>query len=162
MHSGAAIPRDVGDGPNGVGPSAGARTLHCCGQSKAVEEELQPEASVGRHFLPKRRKGQGMCPFEQGLSRWMVEKPRCGFSAERGGCAKLLFAVASLPLRSRGTSGFVQRGPANPARPGREQRYRENRVCRGDSEVPLLQVAAGSAFASSVNFAFRTSLLDWH
>src|SRR5579871_1971587 len=40
-------------------------------------------------------------------------------------------------LRDGGTSGSVQRGPANPARPGREQRYRINQVCRGDSEVPL-------------------------
>ena len=30
----------------------------------------------------------------------------------------------------------MQRGPANPARPGREQRYRVSQVCRGDSEVP--------------------------
>jgi len=39
-------------------------------------------------------------------------------------------------LPKRGTSGFVQRGPANPARPGREQRYRVSQVCRGDPEVP--------------------------
>src|SRR3984885_463160 len=31
----------------------------------------------------------------------------------------------------RGTSGSVQRRPANPARPGREQRYRDHAVCRG-------------------------------
>ena len=41
---------------------------------------------------------------------------------------------ARLPIR--GTSGSVQRGPANPARPGREQRYRVSQVCRGDPEVP--------------------------
>src|SRR5438876_10725555 len=39
-------------------------------------------------------------------------------------------------LPERGTSGSVQRGPANPARPGREQRYRECLGCRGSPEVP--------------------------
>ena len=42
----------------------------------------------------------------------------------------------SARLLKRGTSGSVQRGPANPARPGREQRYRVSQVCRGDPEVP--------------------------
>jgi len=37
----------------------------------------------------------------------------------------------------RGTSGSVQRGPANPARPGREQRYRVCLGCRRSPEVPL-------------------------
>ena len=44
---------------------------------------------------------------------------------------------ARLPIR--GTSGSVQRGPANPARPGREQRYRVSQVCRGDPEVPRFE-----------------------
>src|SRR5208337_1863463 len=44
---------------------------------------------------------------------------------------------ARLPMR--GTSGSVQRGPANPARPGREQRYRVSQVCRGDPEVPRFE-----------------------
>ena len=48
----------------------------------------------------------------------------------------LNFFVQSLRLLERGTSGSVQRGPANPARPGREQRYRVSQVCRGDPEVP--------------------------
>src|SRR5579859_6324739 len=38
----------------------------------------------------------------------------------------------------RGTSGSVQRGPANPARPGREQRYRERLGCRSSPEVPRI------------------------
>jgi hypothetical protein len=38
----------------------------------------------------------------------------------------------------RGTSGSVQRRPANPARPGREQRYRDHAVCRRVPEVPLI------------------------
>src|SRR5271165_5379286 len=42
-------------------------------------------------------------------------------------------------LPRRGTSGSVQRGPANPARPGREQRYRVSQVCRGDPEVPRIE-----------------------
>ena len=45
----------------------------------------------------------------------------------------------SARLPKRGTSGFVQRGPANPARPGREQRYRVSQVCRGDPEVPRFE-----------------------
>src|SRR5579859_8059239 len=36
----------------------------------------------------------------------------------------------------RGTSGSGQRGPANPARPGREQRYRDGLVCPRSPEVP--------------------------
>jgi len=39
----------------------------------------------------------------------------------------------------RGTSGSVQRGPANPARPGREQRYRVCLGCRRSPEVPLAE-----------------------
>src|SRR5438874_8895193 len=41
-----------------------------------------------------------------------------------------------LRLPERGASGSVQRGPANPARPGREQRYRERLGCRRSPEVP--------------------------
>jgi len=51
-----------------------------------------------------------------------------------------------------GTSGSVQRRPANPARPGREQRYRDHAVCRGVPEVPLIafcfQMTAGTRTAS--------------
>src|SRR5882762_4223882 len=43
---------------------------------------------------------------------------------------------ARLPMR--GTSGSVRRSPANPARPGREQRYRDRFVRRGVPEVPLI------------------------
>jgi len=43
----------------------------------------------------------------------------------------------------RGTSGSVQRRPANPARPGREQRYRDHVVCRGVPEVPLIEFLDG-------------------
>ena len=46
------------------------------------------------------------------------------------------FRVERLPMR--GTSGSVRRSPANPARPGREQRYRDRFVCRGVPEVPLI------------------------
>jgi hypothetical protein len=46
------------------------------------------------------------------------------------------FCVKRLPMR--GTSGSVRRSPANPARPGREQRYRDHFVCRGVPEVPLI------------------------
>jgi len=45
-------------------------------------------------------------------------------------------AARSARLPERGTSGSVQRGPANPARPGREQRYRECLGCRRSPEVP--------------------------
>src|SRR5579862_2192891 len=49
----------------------------------------------------------------------------------------------------RGTSGSVQRRPANPARTGREQRYRDHAVCRGVPEVPLIAAceAAHEKFA---------------
>ena len=43
---------------------------------------------------------------------------------------------ARLPMR--GTSGSVRRSPATPARPGREQRYRDRFVRRGVPEVPLI------------------------
>src|SRR6266480_6567928 len=42
-------------------------------------------------------------------------------------------------VSERGTSGSVQRGPANPARPGREQRYRDHLGCRRSPEVPLTE-----------------------
>src|SRR6202163_1961698 len=46
--------------------------------------------------------------------------------------------VTTARLPERGTSGSVQRGPANPARPGREQRYRERLGCRRSPEVPRI------------------------
>jgi hypothetical protein len=49
-------------------------------------------------------------------------------------CSRSL--TARLPMR--GTSGSVRRSPANPARPGREQRYRDRFVRRGVPEVPLI------------------------
>jgi DNA polymerase III subunit gamma/tau len=53
-------------------------------------------------------------------------------------CVRLKIAVEKLSrLPSRGASGSVQRGPANPARPGREQRYRDRLGCRRSPEVPL-------------------------
>jgi len=58
---------------------------------------------------------------------------------------------ARLPMR--GTSGSVQRGPANPARPGREQRYRVSQVCRGDPEVPRIAKAVFSCKFSVVSKA---------
>jgi DNA polymerase III subunit gamma/tau len=53
-------------------------------------------------------------------------------------CARLCFAVGFVRLLKRGASGSVQRGPANPARPGREQRYRERLGCRRSPEVPRI------------------------
>jgi hypothetical protein len=51
-------------------------------------------------------------------------------------CLRSRTLHARLPLR--GTSGSVRRSPANPARPGREQRYRDRFVRRGVPEVPLI------------------------
>ena len=52
-------------------------------------------------------------------------------------CVRLNIAVREIArLPERGASGSVQRGPANPARPGREQRYRERLGCRRSPEVP--------------------------
>src|SRR5271170_5543463 len=56
---------------------------------------------------------------------------------------------ARLPMR--GTSGSVRRSPANPARPGREQRYRDRFVRRGVPEVPLIRSAPGN-FRSRCHF----------
>ena len=54
-------------------------------------------------------------------------------------CVKLEAAAARYTrLPERGTSGSVQRGPANPARPGREQRYRDSLGCRRSPEVPRI------------------------
>jgi hypothetical protein len=65
------------------------------------------------------------------------------FFRESNPCVRLFSAVAPRTrLSQRGTSGSVQRGPANPARPGREQRYRVSQVCRGDSEVPRSEESA--------------------
>ena len=60
-------------------------------------------------------------------------------------CARLFFAAAqNARLPERGTSGSVQRGPANPARPGREQRYRDCLGCRRSPEVPRAENAVRS------------------
>ena len=54
-------------------------------------------------------------------------------------CAKLLHRGGALRARlpESGASGSVRQGPANPARPGREQRYRERLGRRRPPEVPL-------------------------
>src|SRR5262249_47390592 len=54
----------------------------------------------------------------------------------RSCCVRLKRGSRDERLPERGASGSVQRGPANPARPGREQRYRERLGCRRSPEVP--------------------------
>ena len=61
-----------------------------------------------------------------------------------GGVLSFGLQTRKARLPKRGTSGSVQRGPANPARPGREQRYRVSQVCRGDPEVPRIAKAVFS------------------
>src|SRR5260370_42205597 len=63
----------------------------------------------------------------------------------------------------RGTSGSVRRSPANPARPGREQRYRDHFVRRGVPEVPLIcsaQVLLRCDPRGRVGFVARLSALS--
>src|SRR6266446_5857318 len=70
--------------------------------------------------------------------RWKKPRPRSGWA----GSAVLEFSLRSREIArvpERGTSGSVQRGPANPARPGREQRYRDHLGCRRSPEVPLTE-----------------------
>src|SRR5213080_2137178 len=55
------------------------------------------------------------------------------------GCVRIFFSSRDERLPERGTSGSVQRGPANPARPGREQRYRDHLGCCRSPEVPLTE-----------------------
>ena len=63
-------------------------------------------------------------------------------------CVRLKPAAArGARLPERGTSGSVQRGPANPARPGREQRYRDCLGCRRSPEVP--RIVRSSQFSAS-------------
>ena len=67
--------------------------------------------------------------------------------------------AARLPMR--GTSGSVRRSPANPARPGREQRYRDHFVRRGVPEVPLICSAqacssgAGRTYSRPVRWSVK-------
>src|SRR5438874_6530778 len=64
-----------------------------------------------------------------------------------------------LRLPERGTSGSVQRGPANPARPGREQRYRERLGCRSSPEVP--RVFVGSASYWNLSMSYQVIARKW-
>jgi hypothetical protein len=74
--------------------------------------------------------------FLSGVSR-ACHAPR-KFAPSRP-CAKLLQRSGLLcgRLPESGASGSVRQGPANPARPGREQRYRERLGRRRPPEVPL-------------------------
>src|SRR3989440_12811621 len=68
-----------------------------------------------------------------------MEKAEAAARSGWAGDAVLDFSLHSREwtrLPERGPSGSVQRGPANPARPGREQRYRERLGCRRSPEVP--------------------------
>ena len=73
-----------------------------------------------------------------GRERLRIVVTRSGFVHVRSAVLEFSSAVARCLSRlpERGTSGSVQRGPANPARPGREQRYRERLGCRRSPEVP--------------------------
>jgi hypothetical protein len=65
-----------------------------------------------------------------------------------------------LRLPERGASGSVRRGPANPARPGREQRYRERLGRRRSPEVPRTsenQVHSQQFTVTSLSVLFATS-----
>jgi len=75
-------------------------------------------------------------------------------------CARLLTQTReSARAPERGTSGSVQRGPANPARPGREQRYRVCLGCRSSPEVPLTEEDSQS---SVIRFSERDQRSgDW-
>ena len=75
------------------------------------------------------------------MHRLPAHSHKCAFTLPRARFL-VLSRYARLPDGEippmRGTSGSVQRGPANPARPGREQRYRDRLVCRRSPEVPLI------------------------
>src|ERR1700737_4090260 len=70
----------------------------------------------------------------------VVRTPAKSFCSDAGVLDFRLQLRDVTQLPKRGTSGSVQRGPANPARPGREQRYRERLGCRRSPEVPRVLV----------------------
>src|SRR3984893_8939082 len=70
----------------------------------------------------------------------VVRTPAKSFCSDAGVLDFRLQLRDVTQLPERGTSGSVQRGPANPARPGREQRYRERLLCRRSPEVPLFKI----------------------
>jgi hypothetical protein len=88
--------------------------------------------TAGKKHIPRCARGDKFC--------LVVSLP--GNGGVRG-CAKLLHRssgsrfVRGVRLPESGASGSVRQGPANPARPGREQRYRERLVRRRPPEVPL-------------------------
>ena len=129
-------------------------------------ERLQgPAASWPTSPHPHRHGGMlgiGGRSFSSNIStraRFGLPPLRKCFVPSRRFLSKLSNAVLNFSLQSRrlrlpqrGTSGSVQRGPANPARPGREQRYRVSQVCRGDSEVPRIEL---DIFLTSSRFLRR-------
>ncbi len=111
-------------------PSSPRAQLSCC-ELSAVSCEPQARVARGRNVA--------------------VARPKLR-------CVKLKAAAArTARLPERGTSGSVQRGPANPARPGREQRYRDCLGCRRSPEVPRIEkkFTAGSAVFGRLRSASR-------
>ena len=111
-------------------PSSPRAQLSCC-ELSAVSCEPQARVARGRNVA--------------------VARPKLR-------CVKLKPAAArTARLPERGTSGSVQRGPANPARPGREQRYRDCLGCRRSPEVPRIEkkFTAGSAVFGRLRSASR-------
>src|SRR5215475_14102697 len=78
------------------------------------------------------------------VSKWLRVWDASGLCSRSRRCVRIWLCscakISAARLPERGTSGSVQRGPANPARPGREQRYRERLGCRRSPEVPRTEV----------------------
>src|SRR2546429_2812143 len=75
-----------------------------------------------------------------------------GARENAGGKTRRYKGLSGARTPERGTSGSVQRGPANPARPGREQRYRGRLGCRRSPEVPRTESFQSSVVSAQSSF----------
>jgi hypothetical protein len=105
-----------------------------------VDGRTVQETTTARAEAPSSHSEKGRLVTACGLHERISVWPTIRFSFfERGPMLDFLrsrFLKERPPMR--GTSGSARRSPANPARPGREQRYRDRFVRRGVPEVPLI------------------------
>jgi hypothetical protein len=114
---------------------------YCCSTTARVKhKQLLTQRADSRNDGRNLSAGDATYFFEGSHAAFLDGVNVLDFSRGRVPSSKIGAAcLTAVRVPERGTSGSVRRGPANPARPGREQRYRDRLVRRRPPGVPLTE-----------------------